>query len=333
MRITIDNADGLGAVEYSSVIAPDGPITIQRKLNQPSRCTTEIVLGLGGLATPARRGRVVVMTDAAATLFTGYLATEPVAVYVGQGTVGPVYRARLSAVSDEWILDKQGSGASASNVNGLSLSVQGPDLLSLLTRRVQSSVGTQLAVAPVTNARATGAFAASPAASWSANAGAAASASYAAYRAMSGTVTVQPAGSVTHAYNDGSGSLDVAELSTSLARELANDVTVSGEEEPAAYVQEIFEGDGTTAVFPLSRGVFRGSNRRLLKDSFTEAAFDTSQWSAGTTSNHLTLTSAGLTLNGGNGYDGQNLLTALNALEMSGFVLAQLGGGAIRCGI
>ena len=42
--------------------------------------------------------------------------------------------------------------------------------------------------------------------------------------------------------------------------------------------------------------------------------------------NHLNLTSAGLTCNGGNGYDGQTTLTAVNAIEMGGFVLAELGG-------
>ncbi len=120
--------------------------------------------------------------------------------------------------------------------------------------------------------------------------------------------------------------MNIAEFSAANLRELANDVTVSGEEEPAAYVQEIFEGDGTTTKFELSEAVFRGTNRTLLKDSFQEPAFDTSQWNVGTTGNHLTLTSAGLTMNGGNGFDGQTTVSGLNAVEMGGFVLAELGG-------
>ena len=326
MRITIDNEDGRGAVDYTAAVAAEGPITVQRQLNQPSRCTVEIALGVGGLATPARRGRVVVTTDAGAILFTGYLATEPVSVYAGQGVTGPVYRARISAVSDEWVLDKQGSGGS-SVVDGLSLSLSGAALLSQLATRAQTSGAAQLTVVgEVTNARAIGAFAVEPAASWSANAAAAASASYAGYRAMNGTVSFQPVGSVTHALSDADGTLSVAELSTSNARELANDVTISGAEEPTVYVQEIFQGDGTTTVFELTEAVFRGTNRTLLQDSFTEATFDLSQWSVGTTGGHLTLTSAGLTMNGGNGYDGQTLLTGLDAIEMGGFVLAELGG-------
>ncbi len=325
MRITIDNEDGRGAVDYSAVVAAEGPITVQRQLNAPSRCTAEIVLGAHGLAAPARRGRVVVTADAGAVLFTGYLATEPVSIFAGMGTKGAVYRARISAISDEWVLDKQGSGAS-SKVNGLALSLSGPSLLSQLTSRVQAGGSSQLAVAPVTNARATGAFEIAPAASWSANAGAAASASYAGYRALNGTVSFVPAGSVTHPFSDANGTLNVSELNTAAVRELANDVTLSGAEEPAAYVQEIFEGDGTTTVFALSSAVFRGGNRQLLQDSFNEAALDSSQWMPESTGDYLTLTDAGLTMNGGNGFDGQTTLTAVNAIEMGGFVLAQLGG-------
>ena len=326
MRITIDNEDGRGAVDYTAAVAADGPITVERQLNQPSRCTAEVVVGAGGLGMPARRGRVVVSSEAGAVLFTGYLATEPVAIYAGGGTTGPVYRARISAISDEWLLDKQGSGGSSA-VDGLSLSLDGATLLTQLTTQAQASGGTAVTVASgSSNPRAIGAFAVQPAATWSTNASAAAGASYATYRALNGTVSFQSAGSVTHAFSDANGTLNVAELSTGNLRELANDVTVSGAEEPGAYVQEIFEGDGTTTVFELTEAVFRGTNRTLLKDSFNEATFDTSQWSVGTTGGHLTLSSAGLTMNGGNGYDGETLLTALDAIEMGGFVLAELGG-------
>lgn len=122
MRITIDNEDGRGPIDYTSAVMAEGPITIQRVLNAPSRCTAEIVLELAGFVTPVRRGRVLVTDQAGAILFTGYLATEPVAAYAGLGATGPVYRARLSAVSDEWLLDKQGSGTNAVT-DGLTLAL------------------------------------------------------------------------------------------------------------------------------------------------------------------------------------------------------------------
>jgi hypothetical protein len=109
-------------------------------------------------------------------------------------------------------------------------------------------------------------------------------------------------------------------------RELANDVTLSGAEEPAAYISESFEGDGTTTVFLLSEAAYRDTNRTLVLDSFNEAAFDAAQWMVNDPGSHVSLTSAGLTLNGGNGFDGQTTVEALDAVEMGGSVVAQLGG-------
>ena len=320
-------------MDYTSAVAADGPITVQRKLNAPSRCTAEIVLGCGGLATPARRGRVVVTNQAGAVLFTGYLATEPVATYAGTGMSGPVYRARVSAVSDEWLLDKQGSGTNVVT-DGLSLALNGTTLVSQLASVAQASGGatTGLTVTPGGNPRAIGAFAVQPAAGWSTNAAAAANATYASYRVVNGAVSMLPAGAVTHAFSDADGTLNVAELSTASLRELANDVTISGAEEPAAYVQEIFEGDGTTTMFSLSEAAFRGANRNLVRDSFNEATFDASQWALSDGGNYLRLTSAGLTMSGGSGFDGQTTLAALNVVEMGGFVLAELGGVVFGAG-
>ena len=66
---------------------------------------------------------------------------------------------------------------------------------------------------------------------------------------------------MTHAFSDGDGSLQVAALKVAAVKELANDVTVSGEMEPAAYVTETVRGgwnDGGVsaddAPFRLRRG-------------------------------------------------------------------------------
>ena len=172
----------------------------------------------------------------------------------------------------------------------------------------------------------TGAFAARASVPWSVNAGEAASSAYAAYRALNGQVLIQPVGNVTHALSDANGTLSVAELQTTAVRMLANDVTLSGAEEPAAYIEENFLGDGTTTVFLLNEAGYRGTTRRLVLDSFNEAAFDPAQWLVSDPGSHLTLTSLGLTMNGGNGADGQTTVEALDAVEMGGAVVVQLGG-------
>ena len=91
VKLTIDNLDGLGAVDYSGALAADAPLTIERVLN------AAFALRAGcwrwaRLAVPVRRARVVVTAANGTLLFTGYLATEPVPVYAGVGSAGPVYR-------------------------------------------------------------------------------------------------------------------------------------------------------------------------------------------------------------------------------------------------
>ncbi len=324
MRITIDNLDGLGAVDYTGSVAAEGPITVQRALNKPSLCTAEVVLGAGGLAVPVRRGRVTVTTADATVLFTGYLATEPVRIYAGSASAGPVYRARITAVSDEWLLDNLGSGAGLRDTQALGL--DGAALVTRLAARAQVAGSAGVSVTAGATVATTGAFAARAGVPWSENAGEAAGSAYAAYRALNGQVLIQPVGNVTHALSDADETLSVAELQTGAVRELANDVTLSGAEEPAAYISESFEGDGTTTVFALSEAAYRDTNRTLVLDSFNEAVFDAAQWAVSDPGSHLSLTSAGLTLNGGNGFDGQTMVEALDAVEMGGSVVAQLGG-------
>jgi hypothetical protein len=324
VHITIDNLDGAGPVDYTSAVAPQGPVTLQRMLNKPTRCTAEVVLGVEALAMPVRQARVTVTTDDGTLLFTGYLATEPVRIYAGEASAGPVYRARLSAISDEWLLDNLGSGAGLHDAEMLAL--PGSAVLQTLTSRVQTSGSAGITVASATGVEKTGTYAARASSPWSVNAASAASSVYAAYRALNGQVLIAPVGSVTHAVSDADGTLSIAELQTGTVRELANDVTLSGSEEAAAYVQEVFLGDGTTNIFPLSEAAYRDSTRTLVRDSFNESGFDASQWTVNDPGAHLTLTASGLTMNGGNGAGGQTTLSAIDAIEMSGSVVAQLSG-------
>jgi hypothetical protein len=324
VRITIDNLDGLGAIDYSEAVAAEGPITLQRVLNEPSRCTAEIVLGVGSLAVPSRRGKVTVTAANATLLFTGYLATEPVRIYAGNASTGPVYRARITAISDEWLLDNLGSGAGLRDAESLGLG--GTALVAQLASRAQAGGTAGVAVVASGLVSATGAFTARASSPFSVNAANAASSAYASYRALNGQILMQPVGNVTHAFSDANGTLSVSELQTSAVRELANDVTLTGAEEPAAYIQENFFGDGTTLLFELSESAYRGTNRTLVLDNFNEAAFNPAQWIVADPGSHLSLTSAGLTMNGGNGSDGQTTLTAIDAVEMGGSIVVQLSG-------
>jgi hypothetical protein len=336
VKVTIDNLDGAGAVDYSAALCADGPLKIERALNAPSVCSGMLDVSDASLAVPARRGRMVVTVASGTVLFTGYVATEPEAVYAGTGLMGPVYRYAFSAVSDEWLLDKQ-----AVPLSGMGLAQSGGQLLTTLTNRVDDGLFT---MTEVMNGLDVGVFQPSQTGSWSANAGVIANTTYAAYRVLDGAVSLQPAGTVTHALSDGDGTLQVAALKTTQVKELANDVTVSGEEEPSAYVTETFAGDGTTTVFQLSEDPFKpkatANSSLLLTDSFNEAVLDAQIWQVADPGSHLKLSSAGLTMTGGNGLDGQTTLTAIDPVELGGTLVIEAGslqlGGAsdgIVCGL
>ena len=334
--MTIDNLDGGGAVDYSAALCADGPLKIARSLNAPSVCSGLLDVGNAALGVPVRRGRVVVAAANGTVLFTGYIATEPEAVYAGTGLKGPVYRYAFSAVSDEWLLDKQ-----AVPLSGAGLAQSGGQLLRTLTNRVDAGLFTTTGVM---NGLSVGVFEPMQTESWSANAGGVASATYAAYRVLDGAVSLQPAGTVTHALSDGDGTLQVAALKTASVKELANDVTVSGEVEPTAYVTETFAGDGTTTVFQLSQAPFRpkktANSAQFLTDSFNQSTLDKQVWQITDPGSHLGLSAAGLTMTGGNGFDGQTTLTAIDAVELGGTLVIEAGslqlGGAsagVVCGL
>ena len=160
---------GWVAVDYTAAVAAEGPITVQRALNKPSRCTAEIVLGAGGLAVPVRRGRVTVTAVDGTVLFTGYLATEPVRIYAGNASTGAVYRARVTAVSDEWLLDNLGSGAGLRDTQALGL--DGAALVARLAARAQAGGSAGVTVMAGATVATTGAFAARASVPWSENAG------------------------------------------------------------------------------------------------------------------------------------------------------------------
>jgi hypothetical protein len=321
VKVTIDNLDGAGAVDYSAALCAEGAVKIARALNVPSVCSGMLDVSDAGLAVPVRRGRVVATAANGTVLFTGYIATDPEALYAGTGVKGAVYRYAFSAVSDEWLLDKQ-----AVPLSGAGLGQGGGQLLTTLTNRVDAGL---FSTTGVVNGLSVGVFAPMETESWSVNAGGIASATYAAYRVLNGAVSLQPAGTVTHALSDGDGTLQVAALKTASVKELANDVTVSGEMEPTAYVTETFAGDGTTTVFQLSEDPFRpkktANSAQFLTDSFNESVIDAQIWQVTDPGSHLGLSGAGLTMTGGNGFDGQTTLTAIDALELGGTLVIEAG--------
>ena len=331
MKLTIDNLDGLGAMDYSGSVDRSAKLEVARSLNAPSTVNGMLCLVGTALKVPARRGRVMITAEDATVLFTGYLATEPVAVYAGMASAGAVYRLAFAAVSDEWLLDKQAAGS----LVGEGLGDAGGAVVKGLLARLDPG---RLATTAVQNGQNVGVFAPVAGAAWSAHAGAVADATCAAYRVIGGAMSMAQVGTIVHALSDGDGSLQVAGLRTAAVRELSNDVTVCGELEPATYWTEIFTGDGTTAAFDLTGdpAAAGAGHAMLLADDFNTTSINLQRWAATDPGSHLALGggvgATGLVISGGNGFDGQTTLVANDAVEMGGTVVVELKGATLNAG-
>lgn len=322
MRLTIDNLDGLGAVDYTGAVWSGGQVEIERTLNAPSRCTWQLVLTGTTLAMPQRRARVTVASNTGALLFTGYIATAPERVVTGEAMGAVVYRIAVSALSDDWLLDRQKLAGAA---GGLAQSAS--SVLQTLTSRTG---GGEVATGGVVSSRDVGVFTPDVTRSWSENAARVAAAAYSGYRVVNRALSVAPAGVTVHDFSDQDGSLAPGMVEASQVKELANDITLTGEMEPTTYVTELFLGDGSTSVFKLAMAPFHASRRSgggtLLSDTFAEASVDADVWNVNDPGTVLSLSSRGLTLNGGNGQDGGTTLTAIAPLELAGTLLLEIGG-------
>ena len=320
MKLTIDNLDGKGAVDYSQTVVAAEKFLIQRQLNEPSLCGLTVAPAAANLATPVRRGRVVVADDNGVILFTGYIAEEPALVVLGQSSAGAAVQVYVSAVSDEVLLDGQPLPQSQAGV-----SAQANQLLQGLNARL-GVAGISFALAG--NNGTISEFLADAAQSWSNNAGALASMARSAYRVINGQVMMTPVGSVVHSLSEANGTLQLSALEASMVKALANDITVCGEKEPGAYVTEYFEGDGATLLFDLTEEPYfpPASKEKPLIDLFQEPAINTQVWEVSDSGSQLSLTSSGLTCVGGNGTDGDTALSTVNQLEIGGSLVLEAGG-------
>ena len=152
----------------------------------------------------------------------------------------------------------------------------------------------------------------------------------AAYRAQSGAITLSAVQTTVHPLNETDGSLNLGNLAltASVKRALANDVTVCGENEPAAYVTEYFLGDGATTQFNLAADPYfpATSKSTIISELFNEPQINETVWEFSEGTGYLAIAPGGLAMNGGNGIDGQTLLMWIDPIEMCGTLLLEAVG-------
>jgi hypothetical protein len=244
------------------------------------------------------------------------------------GLEGPRYRLAIQAVSDEILLDQVLMPPSAS--------IAANNAGSLLASLVAHAGPASLAARTASLSTPVGAFAPEPGANWSKSAGQAASMARAGYRALNGAITVASVQSTVHPLNETDGSLSLGNLAFtgSVKRALANDVTVCGEDEPVAFVTEYFQGDGATTEFALAADPYfpATSQSIIISELFNGPQINVTEWGDVGGSGYLTIGEYGLTMNGGNGIDGETLLEWLDPIEMGGTLLLEEVGMTLAPG-
>ncbi len=336
MKVTIDNQDGKGPVDYSRALCSDDAaekaVVITRGLNQPTMARLRFDVASHGLAIPATNAFVTVTADSGVFLFTGYLPSAAEPVFSGYSSTGPQYRVVVNALSEDWLLNRDAMPQTAPL-----LGQTAGEMVSLLTNRVNPTLVQMNGLEDVGTI---GFFEPMPNLPWSENVAALANQARSAYRVLNGQLTLAPVGSTVHNMNDTVGTVDFAALSATNAKQIVNDVTITGLSEPVEYVTELFEGDGATVMFQLQREPYRIIRPILLDEEFTASSLNTSIWQVNDSGGYLRVGGGGLALTGGAGTDGTTTLTAIDPVELggeivieSGFVQLNSGSDGVLCGL
>lgn len=322
MKITI------GGQDYTSALDASRPLTIERKLNEPSVCRLWITAPAGERFAPGRNQPVRISGDDGYCYFTGYVATTPMPEYAGLGTEGPRYRVSVEAVSDECLLDQSGMVSSRPSAG----MAAGPAIAGLVAKTGATALSTSgLSLdAPVSSA------ALENNATFTVAAASIANQARAAYRVLNGVMELSALPRAVHPLKeaDGSLSLETLALTATTKRTLANDITVCGEHEPATYVTEYFLGDGITTQFYLSDRVFGpgAAASTMIRELFNEGQIDKRVWGNSGDPGYIALGAGGLLMQGGNGRDAETLLGWLDPVEMGGTLLLEATGVALANG-
>ena len=338
MKLTIDNFDNRGLVDYTGWLDAQTPPRIRRRLNQSSEMQFALIAVQPQFVVPIEGARVVLARANDVSVFTGYICAAPEYEYLGWGECGPGYRYSLLAVGDELLLDRRSLPARAPFVTRTAGSILQQLAEDVLPGGLDFSALQALDVIP--------SFASDPRKPWSAHAAEVAVQARATYRVMDGKLIFQPVGSTSHTLSESSASFcpEALKLSSTDAHTQVqindpriNDATLSGLEEPLLHVKDYFLGDGLTLSFTLSHTPFTKVTETLahafftsvdpyfLEDDFTAPALDPHYWQLSDPSGAISISGGALQIQGGTGADGQTNVCFVEQIELGGGLMLRHG--------
>lgn len=317
MKLTIDNLDGLGPIDYTGTIETGkGPHT-HHKLHEPSKFSTSLILGVSGLLVPQSGGRVVLSRSDGALVFTGRVSTVPSSEYAGWGERGLLLRYSVVAVSDELLLDNKTLPTRSAFVNRTA-----GDVLREITKELAPGVFdvTQVAQLDVVPE-----YQSDPQKKWSAHAAELGVLARGRHFVKKGQIIFQAIGANTFVLDESLPGFAADGLKLTAHGGIANDVTVIGLVEPQAYVTDYFVGDGVSLHFSLSQAPFTRLNAVVLDEEWIGAALNPVRWSVSDPQSAVSVSLGKLQINGGTGVDGQSLVDSVESIDAGGALFLQHG--------
>ena len=312
MILTIDSLDGAGARDYTSFLDAENPTRIARKLNRPAQMLSFIAAEATQMIVPAVGGRVILARADGHKLFTGYLSSAPEFEYLGWGQTGPVYRYRLTAVSDEFLLDRKLMPRRAPMIARTSGSI-------LRQMTTDLSPGA-FDLSGVQDLEAVTVFVTTPEQSWTEHAANLALQLRSNYRAHDGKLTLGPLNAVTHVLNEADANLIPEALKLQTKEPSGNDIMVRGSEEPREFVKDYFLGDGVTSNFNVSQKPFIRQAQTIFEEEFKGSALEPLRWTKQDPAAVIQVTGGRLLVQGGTGADGQTTVIFVELVEMGGAI-------------
>jgi len=317
MKLTIDNLQGQGPVDYTAAL--DGTVAprVERKINQPSGLRCSLLGSSAGFMVPAAGARVILTRASGSFLFTGYLTQAPQFEYLGLGERGAVYRYDVIAESDEILLDQKALPNRAPFV--------GRSAGAALRQLAQDLLPGGFDTSAVQDLDTLAAYSVNPQKKFSYHAAEIALAARGSYRALNGALVLAPVGAAEYPLSESDVNFSPMGLKLACPKMLVNDVTVIGLDEPQAYVRDYFVGDGLSLRFYLSQKPFQQSKPALIDDEYVGPGLDAATWVVSDPVSAVSVQAQTLQVNGGTGQDGQTSVRFIEQIELGGSLELQHG--------